>query len=222
VATTAPSLGTRFDPHYVAWNLDYSDLARYGEWKREFDRFVATNSVPQFEFMWLPNDHTAGTRPGKLTPAAYVATNDYAVGLIVSAISHSPIWSSSAVFITEDDAQDGADHVSDQRSTLYVVSPYASGGVIHEHYSTVSVLRTIELLLGMQPLSNYDASAAPLYAAFDSTPNLAPFDATAPKIDVHARNSITSFAAPISERLDFSRPDANPPGVLARILAHAH
>lgn len=222
LATTAPSLGTRFDPQYVPWNLDYSDLDRYKEWKREFDGFVAADSVPQLEFMWLPNDHTAGTRPGKLTPAAYIATNDYAVGLIVSAISHSKIWSSSAIFVTEDDAQDGADHVSDQRSTLYVASPYARGGAIHDHYSTVSILRTIELMLGMQPLSNYDASAEPLYAAFGATPNLAPFDATPPQINLKARNSLTSYAAGISERLDFSRPDANPPGVLARILAHAH
>ncbi len=210
--TTAPSLGGRFDPRYVPWNLDYSDVDRYREWKREFDGFLASDSVPQFEFMWLPNDHTAGIRPGKLTPAAYIASNDYAVGLIVSAISHSSIWGSSAILITEDDAQDGADHVSDQRSTLYLASPYARGGAIHEHYSTVSVLRTIELLLGMQPLSNYDATAMPLYAAFGATPNLAPFDAMPPQIDVKARNAMTSFAAAISARLDFSRPDANPPG----------
>ncbi|HEY6325211.1 MAG TPA: alkaline phosphatase family protein [Candidatus Cybelea sp.] len=222
VPTTAPSLGDRFDPRYVPWNLDYSDVDRYREWKREFDGFVATNSVPQFEFMWLPNDHTAGMRPGKLTPAALIAQNDYAVGLIVSAISHSNIWSSSAIFITEDDAQDGADHVSDQRSTLYLASPYARGGAIHERYSTVSVLRTIEALLGMQPLSNYDATAMPLYSAFGATPNLAPFDATPPQIDTNARNARTAYGAAISERLDFSRPDANPPGVLARLLAHAH
>lgn len=172
--------------------------------------------------MWLPNDHTAGIRPGRLTPAAYIATNDYAVGLIVSAISHSPIWSSSAVFITEDDAQDGADHVSNQRTTFYLASPYASGGAVHEHYSTVSALRTIELLLGMQPLSNYDASASPMYAAFTSTPNLAPFDATPPQINVKARNSMTTYAAAISAHLDFSRPDANPPGMLARLLDRAN
>ncbi|HVR47325.1 MAG TPA: alkaline phosphatase family protein [Candidatus Binatia bacterium] len=222
VPTTAPSLGGRFDPRYVPWNLDYSDVDRYREWKREFDGFVATNSVPQFEFMWLPNDHTAGIRPGKLTPAAYIASNDYAVGLIVAAISHSSIWSSSAIFITEDDAQDGADHVSDQRSTLYLASPYARGGAIHEHYSTVSVLRTIELLLGMQPLSNYDATAMPLYTAFGATPNLAPFDATPPQIDLNARNARTAYGAAISERLDFSRPDANPPGVLGRLIDSAY
>jgi DNA-binding beta-propeller fold protein YncE len=220
-ASTAPSLGDRYDPHYVGWNLDYSDLDRYKEWKREFDRFVATDSVPQLEYMWLPNDHTAGTRPGKLTPAAYIASNDHAVGLIVSAISHSKIWPSSAIFITEDDAQDGADHVSDQRTTLYIASPYASGGLVHEHYSTVSVLRTMELLLGMQPLSNYDATALPLYAAFKSTPNLAPYDAISPKIDLTTRNSKVAYRAALAERLDFSRPDAVPPGILTDMLQHA-
>jgi DNA-binding beta-propeller fold protein YncE len=221
VAATAPSLGNRFDPHYVGWNLDYGDLDRYKEWKREFDEFVATGSVPQLEYMWLPNDHTAGTRPGSLTPAAYIATNDYAVGLIVSAISHSKIWPSSAIFITEDDAQDGADHVSDQRTTFYLVSPYARGGAIHDHYSTVSILRTMELLLGLKPLSNYDSTAVPLYDAFTSTANLAPFDVIEPKVDLTARNSKVAYGARLSERLDFSRPDANPPGVLTDILAHS-
>lgn len=220
VASTAPSLGDRFDPHYVGWNLDYSDLDRYKEWKREFDRFVAADSVPQLEYMWLPNDHTAGTRPGRLTPAAYIATNDDAVGLIVDAISHSRIWPSSAIFITEDDAQDGADHVSDQRTTLYIASPYARGGVVHKHYSTVSVLRTIELVLGMKPLSTYDATAVPLYAAFGSTANLQPFDVIAPKVDLTTRNARTAYGARLSERLDFSRPDAVPPAVLTDILAH--
>jgi hypothetical protein len=221
-ASTAPSIGTRFDPRYVGWNLDYSDLDRVKEWKREFDRFLATDSVPQLEFMWLPNDHTSGTRAGRLTPAAYIATNDYAVGQIVAAISHSNIWPSSAVFITEDDAQDGADHVSDQRTTLYIASPYARGGVLHDHWSTVSVLRTIELLLGMQPLSTYDATASPLYAAFGTVPNLAPFDVIAPKVDLTSRNSKVAYREALSERLDFSRPDAVAPGILRDMLQHDH
>lgn len=215
----APSLGDRYDPRYVGWNLNYSDIDRYREWKGEFDRFVATDSVPALEWIWLPNDHTSGTRPGALTPTAYVAQNDYAVGLIVSAISHSTIWGSSAVFITEDDAQDGADHVSDQRTTSYIVSPYARGGVIHEHYSTLSLLRTIELLLGMKPLSNYDATAVPLYAAFGSTADLRPFDFIAPKVDLNARNMRTAYGAAISARMDFSRPDAVAPGVLRELLS---
>jgi hypothetical protein len=222
IAATAPSLGTRFDPHYVGWNLDYSDLDRVKEWKREFDAFTAADTLPQLEYMWLPNDHTAGTRAGKLTPAAYIATNDYAVGQIVDAISHSRVWASSAIFITEDDAQDGADHVSDQRTTLYIASPYARGGVIHDHFATVSVLRTIELLLGLRPLSNYDATAAPLYSAFTTTANLAPFAVIAPKADLTTRNSKVAYGSALSARLDFRRPDAVAPGILTDILAHNH
>lgn len=222
VASSAPSLVGRFDPRYVGWDLSYSDLNRYHEWKREFDTFVATGSVPQLEYIWLPNDHTASTRPGSLTPAAYIAQNDYALGLMISAISHSKIWPSSAVFITEDDAQDGADHVSDQRTTAYIASPYARGGVIHEHYSTLSLLRTMELLLGMQPLSNYDATAVPLYAAFSSTPDLRPFDVIPPKASLTARNEKVAYGAMLSERVDLSRPDAVAPRILTDILAHSH
>jgi len=217
---TAPTLGDRYDPRYVGWNLDYSDYDRYREWKREFDAFVKRGDLPQFEYLWLPNDHTYGSRAGKLTPAAYIAENDYAVGKIVEAISHSPVWKSSAIFITEDDAQDGADHVSDQRTTLYVVSPYARGGVRHEHYTTMSVLRTIELMLGMKPLSTYDAMALPLYAAFSSTPELRPYVAVHPQIDLTARNSRTAYGARLSSTLDFSHPDAIRPGVLRDIIAH--
>jgi len=220
--TTAPSLQGHFDPHYVGWNLDYSDVDRYKEWKREFDRFVATDTLPQFEYLWVPNDHTYGTRLGKLTPAALIAQNDYAVGLIVSAISHSKVWASSAIFIIEDDSQDGADHVSAQRTTFYLASPYAVGGTIHEHYATVSVLRTIELLLGMQPLSNYDATAAPLYAAFGTTPNLAPFEVIAPQIDLTTRNSKVAYGASKSATLDFSRPDSAPLGIMAQILSRSN
>lgn len=217
---TAPTLGRRYDPRYVGWNLDYSDIDRYREWKREFDSFIARGDVPQFEYLWLPNDHTSGSKPGKLTPAAYIAQNDYAVGLVVDAISHSPVWKSSAIFIIEDDSQDGADHVSAQRTTMYVASPYAAGGVRHEHYTTASILRTIELILGIQPLSTYDAMAVPLYAAFTTRSNLRPFVAIHPRIDITARNLKTAYASRLSARLDFSRPDATPPGVLREIIAH--
>jgi DNA-binding beta-propeller fold protein YncE len=217
---TAPSLARHYDPKYVSWNLGYSDLDREKEWQREFERFVKSGTVPQLEYMWLPNDHTAGSRAGQLTPAAMIAQNDYATGLIVQAISHSSIWPSSVIFITEDDAQDGADHVSDQRTTLYVVSPYARGGVIHEHYSTVGVLRTIELFLGIEPLTTYDATAVPLYAAFTSVPKLAPFDALAPEIDLTARNMKTAYGEHRSAIANFKKPDAVPAKLLTDILAH--
>jgi hypothetical protein len=149
-----------------------------------------------------------------------VAANDYAVGLIVDKISHSAAWKSSAIFIIEDDAQDGADHVSDQRTTLYLASPYARGGLVHDHYSTLSVLRTIEIMLGMQPLSTYDAMAVPLYDAFTATSRPQAFRAVRPEVDMSAKNSPTAYLSRVSAELDFSRPDAIRPGVLLDILAH--
>jgi DNA-binding beta-propeller fold protein YncE len=218
--TNAPSLHARFDPKYVGWDLNYSDVDRAREWDREFDAFVKGGSLPQLEYIWLPNDHTYGSRAGKLTPAAYVAINDYAVGSIVDKISHSSAWASSAIFIIEDDAQDGADHVSAQRTTLYVASPYARGGVVHDHYSTMSILRTIEIMLGMPALSSYDAMAVPLYDAFDATSRLQPFRAIRPNVDLTARNAKVAYGAKISAELDFSRPDAIRQGILLDILAH--
>ncbi len=217
---TARTLGNRYDPKYVSWNLDYSDVDRYREWKREFDAFVKHGNLPQFEYLWLPNDHTYGSKSGKPTPAVYIAQNDYAVGLIVAAISHSAVWKSSAVFIVEDDSQDGADHVSAQRTTMYVASPYARGGVQSTHYTTASLLRTVELILGMQPLSTYDAMALPLYAAFGTAADLRPYDAIPSKINMDARNGKTAYAAHLSATLDFSHPDRIAPGVLRDIIAH--
>ena len=216
----APSLEGLYDPHYVGWNLNYSDLDRVKEWRREFDAFVAHGTLPQLEWIWLPNDHTSGSRPGKLTPVAYVAQNDYALGLMVQAISRSPVWRSSAIFIIEDDAQDGPDHVSAQRTTMFLASPYARGGLMHAHYSTVSLLATIELMLGLKPLSTYDAMAVPLYAAFSSQAHMQPFNAIPPKVSLTSRNGTNAYGAKVSEALNFSRPDANPPGVLSQILAH--
>lgn len=218
--TMALGLGTNVDTKYEGWNLDYSDLDREKEWQREFTQLVAAGKLPQLEYIWLPNDHTYGSRAGKLTPAAYVAQNDYALGLMIQAITHSKVWKSSVIFISEDDAQDGADHVSDQRSPLYVVSPYARGGLIHAHYSTVSVLRTIELFLGIQPLSTYDATAVPLYSAFDTTPQTQPVTVIPPRIDLNARNAKAAYGERLSEKADFTRPDAVSPAMLTDILAH--
>jgi phospholipase C len=210
------------DPHYETWNLDYSDLDRVKEWRREFLDFVRQGDVPQIEYIWLPNDHTYGSRTGKLTPVAYVAQNDYAVGRIVDLISHSAVWPSSAIFITEDDAQDGADHVSDQRTTFFVASPFARGGLTHHHYSTVSILRTMELILGLKPLSEYDATAVPLYAAFTAKPQMRPFDAIAPKVSLTSRNAAGAYGAKVSSALDFTHPDATGGHALLHILAHNH
>lgn len=219
---TFPGLRGHFDPEYIGWDLNYSDLSRYAEWKREFVAYVAAGNLPQLEIVYLPNDHTYGTVPGKLTPQAYVATNDLAVGKLVDMVSHSRYWKSTAVFILEDDAQNGPDHVSDQRSTFYIASPYARGGVLQAHYSTVSFLRSIELLLGMQPLSVYDQTALPLYDAFSThIVNAAPFTAVAPRMHLNETNKKTAYGAAISAKMDFTHPDAVDPRVLNDVIAHA-
>ncbi|HEX3457079.1 MAG TPA: beta-propeller fold lactonase family protein [Candidatus Baltobacteraceae bacterium] len=218
--TTHRHLVGHYDPRYVGWNLRYSDLDRLAEWRREFNEYTKEGDLPALEVLWLPNDHTAGTAPGRPTPQAYVAQNDLAVGRLVDAVSHSRYWKSTAIFILEDDAQAGPDHVSDQRSTFYVASPYARGGLRHEHYSTAGVLATIERILGLRPLSYYDATSAPLYEAFGSTPNVRPYDAVVPKVNPHALNRATAYGAATSARLDFSRPDAADPRILQDVLAH--
>ncbi|MBV9973087.1 MAG: bifunctional YncE family protein/alkaline phosphatase family protein [Candidatus Eremiobacteraeota bacterium] len=216
--TTYAGLKGHFAPDFIGWNLNVSDAARFAAWRAEFARFVVHRNLPQLEIIYLPNDHTAAAKPGSPTPQAYVALNDYIVGKVVDAISRSFYWRSTAIFAVEDDAQNGPDHVSDQRSTFYVASPYASRGVHHAHYSTVSVVRTIELLLGMSTLSVYDQTARPLYDVFRLQPDLRPFAALAPRVDVHAVNGRTAYGASESERMNFSEPDAADARVFNRIL----
>lgn len=219
--TDHPALAGHYDPVFVGWNLKYSDLLRLAEWKREFRAYELHHNLPQLEFVYFPNDHTAGSSHGYPTPQAFVATNDWAVGQLVDTVSHSQYWKSTAIFILEDDAQNGPDHVSAQRSTFYIASPYARSGVHHEHYSTVSFVRTIELLLGLPALSVKDATTQPLYAAFAQTPvNAKPFTMIHPKIDINAKNARAAYGSAISARMDFSRPDAVDSRVLNDILEH--
>jgi DNA-binding beta-propeller fold protein YncE len=219
---TFAGLAGHFDPAYAGWDLNTSDRARFEEWHHEFVRFVGARNLPQLEIVYLPNDHTAGTRSGSPTPQAYVAMNDWMVGKLVESVSRSPYWKSTAIFILEDDAQNGADHVSDQRSTFYIASPYARGGIRHQHYSTSSVVRSIELILGLKPLSIYDATARPLYDAFSTAAsNLRAFSAVQPSVDMNAVNAKTAYGAQVSANLDFSRPDAADPKTMLDILMHA-
>jgi DNA-binding beta-propeller fold protein YncE len=211
----------RVDTHFAAFDMQIRDVDRFAEWKREFDAYERTSTLPQLEIVRLPRDHTAGTKTGENTPAAMVADNDRAVGLLIDAVSHSPDWSSTAIFILEDDAQNGPDHVDEQRSTLYLASPYAAGGLQHEHYTTSSVLRTIELLLGLPPMTPYDAGARPMYAAFTTKPDPRPFNALAPTTDLDAKNKTTAYRAADSNALNFAQEDRVPDAVLNDILWHA-
>lgn len=221
VTTSMRNLIGHIDPKYPGFDLDYSDQNRFLEWRSEFRGYVADGSLPQLEIIRLPNDHTKGTRVGALTPQAYVAQNDYALGEIVDTLSHSRYWSSTAIFSIEDDAQNGADHVDDQRTTFFLASPYAAPGVHHDYYSTSSVLHTIELILGLQPMSIYDAVAQPMYQAFDARADMKPYNAIAPLISVNATNARTAYGAAISAKLDFRHADHIDPAIFNQILVHA-
>ena len=220
-STMESGLVGRIDTHFAAFDLSISDVERVREWKREFDGFERSRTLPQLEIVRLGRDHTAGTSTGANTPAAMVADNDQAVGMLVDAVSHSADWASTVIFTLEDDAQNGPDHVDEQRSTLYLASPYAAAGLHHEHYTTSSVLRTIELLLGLPPMTPYDAGARPMFAAFTATPDLRPFDLLPAATDIDAKNKRTAYRAADSNALDFAHEDRVPDAVLNDILWHA-
>jgi DNA-binding beta-propeller fold protein YncE len=164
---------------YPTFNLNISDQYRFQQFKSEFDvRFADTQNtpLPQLLFIWLPNDHTADPRPQEGYPyrASYVADNDLALGKLVELFSHGPYWKDTAIFVTEDDAQGGTDHVDAHRSVLMIISPYAHG-VCHTHVSTSSILKTIDLIFGMSYLNQYDAAASDLGACFTSQPDFTPY-----------------------------------------------
>ncbi|MEO6991472.1 MAG: hypothetical protein ABI346_04205 [Candidatus Baltobacteraceae bacterium] len=221
VSSHMPNLTDRTDPHFVGYDLRVRDEARVAEWRREFDAFERSGTLPALEIVRLPNDHTAATRLGERTPQAFVAENDVAFGQLVAVVSHSPDWKDTAIFAIEDDAQNGPDHVGAQRTTLYLASPYAKGGVHHAHYSTAGVLRTIELILGLPPMSVYDASARPLYAAFTDTADVRAYDALPPRVDLEARNARAAYRAALAARLDLDHADAVDDATMNDLIWHA-
>ncbi len=205
-------------PYYTGWNLDVRDTTRFSQWKREFDSLLAKNTVPQFNTMRFGNDHTEGLRKNKPTPYAYVADNDLAVGLFIEYLSKSSIWKESAVFILEDDAQNGPDHVDAHRSTAYVISPYVKRNYVdHSMYSTSSVLRTIELILGMPPMTQYDAAANPMWQSFTASANFSSFNHLPANVDLNEKNGQNKMAA-VSEKFNWNKEDAVPDLVFNEIL----
>jgi hypothetical protein len=191
--------------------------------RQRFAGQLAAGDVPAFNYLTLTADHTRGTQPKFPTPSAMVADNDLALGQLVDTISHSSIWSSSAIFVVEDDSQDGADHVNAHRIPALVISPYARRGVLlHTRYDLLSAVRSMELILGMKPLSLNDALATPMYDAFSSKAvNAAPVTAIPARIDLLKRNTAASPEAKLSSRLSFGRLDSVPQWQVDRILWHS-
>jgi len=209
---TIPVIEGHFCPYSTGWDMDTRDTTRFYQWKREFDSLVAINAVPHFNSLRMGNDHTEGLKPGSHTPFAHVADNDLAVGLFVEHLSKSPIWKESVVFILEDDAQNGPDHVDAHRSTAYVAGGFVKRKFVdHEMYSTSSMLRTIELILGIPPMSQYDAAATPMWKCFSKAPDLTPFISRPSNIDLNDKNPDKRSALALkSMSFDFSREDSAP------------
>lgn len=206
--TRVKSLEGHFDPGYRAFDLGYSDLKRADRFIGELKKFEAAGDMPRLQIVRLGNDHTRGVSFGSLTPMAYLAQNDEAVGRVVQAVSHSRFWPETAIFIVEDDAQNGPDHVDAHRTEALVISPYAKRGAVDSTlYSTTSMLRTIELILGLQPMTQFDAAAAPMYNSFQAKADPAPYTALAAKVDLAATNLPTAWGA--NEKFNFAREDMN-------------
>jgi YVTN family beta-propeller protein len=219
---TMPSLEGHVAPLYRGYDLAVKDQTRIDAWLAEFREFDRAGTLPQLMILSLPNDHTAGTRPGFPTPQAMVADNDLALGRLVEAVSRSRYARDTVIFVVEDDAQDGPDHVDAHRTVALVAGAYVRRGIVdHTFYSTVSLLRTIELILGIPPLTQYDAAAQPLLGALGDQPARFDYKASLPAQSLTALNSPASPGAAESLRLRFEEADAAPPAVLNRILWRA-
>jgi YVTN family beta-propeller protein len=194
-------------------------LREFDEYEKEFDNPDSSKRLPNYMVMSLGEDHTNGTRLGSYTPVAMVASNDQAIGMIVDRISHSKYWPKTAIFIIEDDAQDGPDHVDARRTVGLVISPYVKRGIVDSTlYTTSSFVRSMELLLGLPPMSQYDAAAMPLYASFAVEPNLTPFQRLAPETDLNAKNTPESYGSRASAKMDFDDYDRAPMQALNQII----
>ncbi len=214
------ALRERTSPDYPGFDLKITDQTRVEAWLREFRRYVERRTLPALEIIRLPNDHTEGAAAGRPTPRAFMADNDLALGRIIEALSHSRYWRDTAVFVLEDDAQNGPDHVDSHRSVLLMISAWNRGVVVHRFINTTDVLTTIEDILGLGSLSQFDHYGRPMRGMFAAKPDLTPYDAITPAIDRDERNP-ESPQAKQTALLDFSRADAADDDTLNHILWQA-
>ena len=214
-----PSLVGHTAPFYRGWDLDYSDVKRIEIWEKEFAEYERNGNLPQFMVIKLPNDHTEGTSANALTPRAFVAQNDLALGMLVDRISHSPYWKESAIFVIEDDAQNGPDHVDAHRTIGFMISPFTRRHFVDSTpYSTSGMVRTMELILGLPPLSQFDASATPMAASLSDRPDVTPYIHRPANVNLEERNPLKALGQMESGLMDFSREDAAPEAELNRIV----
>ncbi len=194
--TDIPSLARVTKPSFPNFDLNIPDQYRTDLFDRDFAQYVKNANLPALNLMWVMNDHTEGTTPGAITPSAHVADNDLATGRIIDTISHSPYWKNTAVFVLEDDSQNGVDHVDGHRNPTLIASPYAAHGTVdHSYYSQLNVMRTIEQILGLPPMNQQDLTAEPMYDAFTTTADLTPYQVRPNEIPLTTTNPAPSAAA---------------------------
>lgn len=219
VRATVPGLEGLVHPAFPPFDLAVPDAERADIWMEEFRTFERDGTLPRLSIIRLGNDHTSGTSPGTPTPRAMVADNDVALGRIVEAISHSRYWRESVILVVEDDAQNGPDHIDAHRSVLLSISPFSRRRSVDSTlYTTSGVLRTIELILGLPPMSQYDAAATPMYNPFQSTPDAAPFTRLPARVPLDERNDWSSPGASASLKMNLREADRAPELALNEIL----
>ncbi|HXB94761.1 MAG TPA: alkaline phosphatase family protein, partial [Puia sp.] len=221
---TLPTLKKKehYCTRYPGWNLGIQDVYRESIFEKDFDSLVKTGNLPHFSTIYLPNDHTSGLNKGAYSPISQVADNDLALGRLIDHISHTPVWAQSAIFVLEDDAQDGPDHVDAHRSPAFVISPYVRRhSVNHTLYSTTSILRTMELILGLPPMSQFDAASTPLYGCFTPTADTTSFTFLPAGVDINTRNTASGPSAELSGHFDLSDADRIPDRLMNAVLWHA-
>ncbi len=225
-----PALLPYVETNYLGFDLNVPDVWRAAQFIRDLKQFEQSGQLPNLIVLWLPDDHTSGTKYGAPTPAAQVADNDLAFGKIVEAVSHSHFWTNTAIFAIEDDPQDGWDHVSGYRTTAYVISPYTKRhAVIHTQYNHTSLLRTMELILGIPPMNQMDATATPMFDCFTSQPDFTAFDAVTNNVPLDEMNpapkKISNLQlrkdALVSAKLPLDKEDQCPEDLFNRILWRA-
>jgi DNA-binding beta-propeller fold protein YncE len=219
-----------FRQDYPSWGLEVPDQVRAAEFLEDLKKFEQAGTFPEFTILWLPDDHTSGTKVGSPKPQAQVADNDLAFGKIVDAVSHSPFWKDTCILAIEDDPQNGWDHVSGYRTTAYVISPYTKRHtVVSTQYNQTSLLRTMELILGLPPMNQFDATATPMFDCFADVPDLTPYDSVPNNVPLDLMNQpakkisdpLLRQDAYVSARLPLTLPDQCPEDVLNQILWRA-
>lgn len=204
---------------YAPYGLGVRDTVRFYQWKHDFDSLVAIKAVPQFSTIRLGNNHTEGMRAGRPTPFAHVADNDLAVGMLIDHLSKSPVWNESVVFILEDDAQNGPDHVDAHRSPAFVVGPFVKRNYVdHTMYTTSGMLRTMELILGLPPMTQFDAAATPMWRSFTNKPDFTSFNFQPINVDLNDKNPDNTKLGKLSEKFNWDKEDAVPDLIFNEIL----